>query len=172
MPEFLPLSQTTTYGVQICHSRSEGIMASPIAGPPPQNASLVRLHAPIEFITVYWTAVSHGKPPVLPSHKSFVQNYNRVFLSGERMGLVTPNIVGHIWHAAGSFLYVVVGPEGLSSMFPLAKCPWEGTAATDFYIPSENFQSGITNPYSVPTGLPINPDAQQLNFQMGLQSVG
>lgn len=165
MPENLPLAQHTTYGVQICHRRSEGIIACPIAGAAPQNASLIRLHAPFELIDVYWTAVSEGKPPVLPSHKSYVTNLNRVFLGGERVGVVTPGIVGHYWCAAGVFRYVVVGPEGLASAFNLAKCPWEETNDTDFYVPAENFlDKGIINAtYAQPSGLTADSYVETLN---------
>lgn len=166
--ENLELASTTTYTVQMAHRRTEGIVASPIAGPVPQNASLVRLHAPMEMITVYWTAISEGKPPRLPSHKSFATNYNRVFLGGERVGITYPSVVGHVWIAAGRFDYVVVGPEGLESRFALAKCPWEGTTASDFYIDASNFQrSGIFNPLAiVPQGLSYDPDAILLNSEL------
>lgn len=149
--ENLALAQTTGYAVQIEHRRSEGIYASPVAGPGPQNASLVRLHAPFETISVYWTATSEGKPPVLPSHKSYLNNLNRVFLGGERVGVVTPTLVGHIWVAAGRYDYVVVGPEGLDSAFNLARCPWEtNLLAEDFYVPAANFvTSGILNPKQI-----------------------
>jgi len=169
MPENLPLAQTGTYGVQFVHSRVEGISASPVAGSVLSNASLVRLHAPFELLSVYWSAISEGKPPVLPSHKSFAQNYNRVFIGGERVGIVTPNIVGHIWVAAGRYDYVVVGPEGLDSQFALAKCPWENDQSTNFYVPAENFVRGIINPtYNQPIGIPVDPDIPGLDLQMGI----
>lgn len=163
--ENLPLAHTTTYGVQICHNHSEGIVASPVAGAPPQNCSLVRVHAGFETISVYWTAVSEGKPPVLPSHKAYLDNGNRLFMGGERVGVVTPTLAGHIWHAAGVFHFVVGTPEGLSSQMPLAKCPWEGTAAQDFYLPAENFQAaGILNQTWIqPPGIAPHPAIAQLN---------
>jgi hypothetical protein len=159
MPESLPGALTTTYTVQFAHSRVEGVSANPIAGPEPQNASLVRLHAPLEMLTVFWTATREGAAPRLPSSKSYFQNYNRVLLSGERVGIVVPNTVGHIWIAAGRFDYCVVGPEGLDSDFRLAKVPWESTDASDFYVPMANFELGIINSTPVPPlgGLPINP---------------
>ena len=156
--ETLPGAQTTTYGIQICHTHDEGIDASPVAGDEGENASIVRLHSPFERISVYWTAVSEGKPPILPSHRDYANNYNRVFTGGERVGIVTPNLIGHLWMAAGRFDFVVVGPEGLDSAFALARCPWEGTDADDFYIPVNNFVDGLLN--DIPTrALPIGPGA-------------
>ena len=167
MPENLDGATTTGYHVEFEHTRSEGIYASPVAGPPPQNASICRLHAPFELLTVYWSGIKEGAPPILPSSKSYFQNYNRLLLAGGRAGVVTPSLGGHIWEVCGFFRYVVVGPEGLDSMFCLAKCPWEGTANTEFYIPSENFQEGIINPNWIqPGGLLPNPVVQQLDLQM------
>lgn len=171
--ENLALGQTVGYGVQIVHSVNEGIYASPVAGPPPQNASLVRLHAPFETISVYWSACSEGKPPIVPSSKSFIGNNNRVFLGGERVGICTPTLVGHIWQAAGVLHYCSVGGEvgGLDGDFFLAKCPWEGSLDTSFYLPKENFVTkGIFNPtYVQPPGLPVDPDVQALDLQMMIQ---
>ena len=140
-------AQTTTYTVEFAHSRSEGIIALPVAGEE-QLVSLARLHSPFEYLSVYWTAVSQGKPPILPSHLSYISNGNRVFLGGERHGLVFPDIAGHIWQAAGVFHYVICGPESISSDFPLAMVPWESTP-TDFYIPAGNFVTGLINPATV-----------------------
>jgi hypothetical protein len=165
--ENLPAGNTTTYSVEICHSRNEGIVASAVAGPVPQNASLVRLHAPVEMISVYWTAVSEGKPPTLPSSKSFLANYNRVLLAGERVGMVFPSLVGHTWMAAGVFHYCVVGPEGLDSNLGLSHCPWEKAPTTDFYIPSANFQGTILNTNAtLPKGLTLDPDVVLLNQEL------
>jgi len=165
MVENLPGASTTGYACEFEHTRSEGIYASPVAGKPPQNASLCRLHAPFELLTVYWSGSREGAPPVLPSSKSYFNNVNRVLIGGGRYGVVTPTLGGvHIWEVAGYFRYVVVGPEGLDSQFPLAVCPWEGTQASDFYIPAENFQTGILNPYSpYPAGLSPDPDVPLLN---------
>lgn len=144
---------------------------SPIAGEGPANCSIVRLHAPLELIKVYWTAISEGKPPVLPSHKSYLANGNRVFLGGERVGIVTPALVGHYWSAAGYFLFAVVSPEGLSSDFSLARCPWEGTDASDFYIPSTHFQKGIINDnWLQPIGVAPDPDVQLLGLQIAIRN--
>jgi hypothetical protein len=160
--ENLSLASSTTYAVQIFHSRTEGIVASPIAGPAPQNCSLARLHAPMEILSVYWTAVRNGGPPTLPSSKSYLQNLNRVLLGGERIGVVTPDIVGHIWQCFGRYDYAVVGPEGLDSNFALAKCPWETADTIDFYIPASNFQTGFINTLLNSTGLPVDPDVPLL----------
>lgn len=136
---------TTTYAVEFSHSRNEGIVASPVAGEE-QNVSLARLHSPIEYLTVYWTATREGSPPILPSHLSYNanDNRNRVFLGGERHGIVTPTLAGHIWQACGHYRYVIVGPESLDSDFPLSMMPWEHKPE-DFYVPSSNFVTSIIN---------------------------
>jgi hypothetical protein len=168
--ENLLLGQTTGYGIQICHFHEEGIFDSPVAGAGPQNASIVRLYAPFERISIYWSALSKGKPPILPSEKSFLANpnaplnQNRVFLGGERYGIVTPDIVGHIWVASGVYHYSCPAPEGLSSNFGLANCPWENTpynTSQDFYIPLENFVVGLLAQPPQNTGLqPFAPVGQ------------
>lgn len=159
--------QHTSYACQFLQTHQEGIVASPIAGPAPQNASLARWHAPFERISVYWTAVCEGAPPILPSHKSYLTNYNRLFLGGDRVGVVYPSLVGHIWMAAGVYHYQVMSPEGLTSPFLLSKMPWEGTAldnAVDFYVPASNFQTGILNPiWLQPNGILSDPDVQALD---------
>jgi hypothetical protein len=158
--------------VQFCHRRDDGLSASPVAGPPPQNASLVRLFAPIEFLSVYWSAVSEGKPPILPSYKSFNGlNGNRLFLRGERCGIVTPSALGHIWMAAGVYEYSVPATEDLDSVFVLSKCPWEGTptdVARDFYVPVQNFVVGLFNPFStLEPGEVLDPDVPRLQAPIG-----
>lgn len=168
--EKLPGAQHTTYAVQIVHTHSEGIVASPIAGKAPKNASLVRWHAPFEMMSVYWTVVSEGKPPLAPSHKIFFQNGNRAFLGGERVGVVYPNIVGHIFQMAGVLHFCVVAPEGLDSEFDLSKCPWEQTSLSDFCIPAANFlDTGIVNPnWHQPPGILPDSDVPILNLQAAI----
>jgi hypothetical protein len=166
--ENLPRASVTNYSVQIAHSRIEGIVASPVAGPGIQNASLVRLHSPFERISVFWTAICTGAPPFIPSEKSYLKNMNRVFLGGERCGVVTPDMVGHIWHAAGRYDYIVLAAEGLSSPFCLAKVPWELGKVQDFYIPSTNFLSqGIINDtWLQPSGVAADADVAALDMQL------
>lgn len=170
--ENLPMGQTSGYGIQFAHVHAEGLCVNPVAGIAPQQASIVRLHAPFELISVYWSAISRGVPPIVPSYQSFFTNSNRLFLGGERYGVVTPDLVGHIWQAAGRFDYSVVSPEGMDSAFMLAKCPWEGTAtdnAVDFYIPADNFKTGIINPTLIqPYGYVADPDVPVLNLQMAV----
>jgi hypothetical protein len=169
MPENLVGSTTTGYSLEFAHTRNEGIVGNPVGGVPPQNASLVRLYAPIEFLTVFWSGSCEGAPPILPSSKSYFTNQNRVLVAGGRYGVVTPTLGGHIWEVCGFFKFIVVGPEGLNSDFPLSVCPWEGTAATDFYIPAANFQTGIINPNSPPAcgGLKPDPDVPLLQNPLG-----
>ena len=110
----------------------------------------------------------------MPSHKSFLTNFNRVFLGGKRSGLITETLGGvHIFHMAGFFRYSVVAPEGLDSNFPLSKAPWEtGLDVVDFMIPSTSFlPTGIVNPgVGLPTGVPISPAVPLLDLQMGIQA--
>jgi hypothetical protein len=150
MPELLEDASSQQYEIEIVHSRNEGVIACPIAGEE-QAVSLIRLHSPIEFLSVYWSATKEGAPPILPSHDSFLTNYNRVFLGGHRHGVVIPTTNAHLWAAAGVFHYVVYEPEGMLSKFPLSKMPWEGTSVEDFYVPVENFQIGIVNPMAALT---------------------
>lgn len=167
--ENLPLAGTTTYSVQIVHTHQEGIVASPIAGKGPKNASLVRWHAPFELMSVYYTAISEGKPPAVPSHKGYKTNYNRVFLGGERVGLIVPNLIGHYFHMAGRLDFAIVAPEGLDSEFDLAKCPWELSDITEFQIPAAYFlDSGILNAkWNQPTGIqPLNAVVGALNQEL------
>jgi hypothetical protein len=162
----------TGYSIQFAHAHAEGICVNPVAAKAPQNASIVRLHAPFEMLTVYWSACSLGKPPICPSYKSFFTNQNRLFIGGERYAVCTPDLVGHIWQAAGRLEFSVVAPEGLDSDFGLAKCPWEGTPldqALNFYLPSGNFKVGIIKPDSpLPAGIKLDPDVGILNLQMGV----
>ena len=167
--EDIPFAGSTTYTVQVVHKHSEGIVASPIAGKGPKNVSLVRWHAPYEIMSVYWTAVSEGTPPRVPSHKGYISNYNRVFLGGERVGVITPSIVGHIFHMAGRLDFAIVAPEGLDSEFDLAKCPWEDTSISDFQIPAAYFlDSGILNAkWNQPKGIqPLNAIVGALNQEL------
>lgn len=170
MLENLKLAQTTQYTVEFAHNHSEGIVASAVAGQGPKNVSLARLHAPFERLSVYWTATREGAPPILPSPNSYLQNTNRVFIYGERHGIVCPTLVGHIWQAAGRYDYIVVAPEGLTSQFALATTPWEGNPS-DFYIPTANFVPGIISTgldqfgqMINETGVDANPDVLALNI--------
>jgi hypothetical protein len=156
--ENLPLGQTTSYSVQIAHSRDEGIYASPVGGDEEVNCSIVRLHSPIERLSVFWMAVSEGKPPLVPSPLIYSKNGNRVFTGGDRVGVMTPAIVGHTFTMAGRLDYIVVAPEGLDSQFNLAMCPWEQAQVSDFYIPATNFlDTGIVNDGLNSTGILQEP---------------
>jgi hypothetical protein len=165
MPEQLAVSSTTKYEIERARSRTEGILALPVAGRPPQNVSLVRLHAPIEFEVVYWSATRRGGPPVVPSPKSLAGNPNRVFLGGTQSAIVpVPTFGGHWFCLAGSYTYVIVGPEGLDSNFYLGRMPWETVGVDENYIPAANFQNGIVSFQSQKNGqLPLDPDVQLLN---------
>lgn len=153
-------AQTTTYGVQFVHRRNEGIVVNPVAGAAPQHASMVRLHAPLETLSVYWTAVRQGAPPIVPSTRSYRQNLNRVFLGGSRIGSCTPAMFGHFWVVSGNYEYLIVAPETLDSDFALARCPWETDQnLRDFYVPYQHFQEGIINDIlSSNTGIALDPD--------------
>lgn len=163
MPELLPYNQHTTYATQFAHFHREGLAINPIAGAEPQAISIMRLHAPYEIMSVYWSAVCEGAPPLLPTHRSYFRNLNRVFLGGERYGSVTPTIAGHFWQAAGVYHYCIPIPEGLDSNFALGICPWEMgqnetylPASLDFYIPGNNFINGILNRGVDQYGNPLN----------------
>lgn len=147
MPEQNKFATHVVYNIEIDHSHSTGLVACPVAGTDPQPASILRLHAPFELLAVNWTATRNGAPPVVPSHKSFLRNVNRMFLSGSRGGSEKPTIGAHIWSCAGVYLYSVAVPEGLDSDFPLAKVPWDNGQIGEFYIPAKYFDTQhILNP--------------------------
>ena len=147
----------TEYTTEIHHQHDEGISVSAIAGDDDEFCSLTRLYSPIEFIQVFWTATREGAPPVLPSHKSYLGNYNRTFLGGARNALIVPIQGGHSFSVSGVYVYAVNFPEGLDSAFALGKCPWEGAGndnAKDYYVPTDSFVLGLLNPQS-PETLPL-----------------
>jgi len=162
--ENLANASYTEFTTEISHQRVEGIYASPVAGPGPQNASLVRLHAPFETITVYWTATREGAPPIIPSPNSYTNNLNRIFLGGARTGLVVPTFGGHSYSVSGVWVFQIVGPESLDGDLFLARTPWENSEQGRFMIPAQNFQKGILDAtYIQPIGLPVDPDVILLN---------
>lgn len=137
---------TTDYMIERIHSRAEGLVAIPIAGPAPQAPTFVRMHAPIEFETVVWAATCKGGPPQIPSWESFIQGGNRIFLFGQRSGQVpTPTVSGHFFTVAGVYHYALVSTEGLDSDFALGVNPWEKNRilASDNYIPASNFLTDL-----------------------------
>lgn len=167
--ENFPLGQTNTYAVQFGHAHDEGLCVSPVAGPGPQNASIVRLYAPIEYMTIYWEVTSRGKPPLVPSHRGYARNSNRLFMGGERYGAMTPDYpLGHTFQMAGKLEFAIIAPEQLDSPFCLSMCPWEQTSIQDFMVPAANFlDTGILNPYSLPPrGVLPDPDVPALTLQM------
>jgi len=150
MPENLPYAPNTEYSIERTRSRNEGIVALPIAGPVPQNVSIVRLHAPIEFEDVYWSASREGANPVVPSPRSLAGNLNRIFLGGSQSAIIpTQTLAGHIFVMSGHYRYVIVGPEGLDSTFYLGKQPWETTLGVDYnHMPAANFVTGLVSQQS------------------------
>jgi len=164
---------TTQYEVEFEHTHHEGIFTSPVGGEPPQNASVVRLHAPFEMLTVIWACSREGAPPDLPSHKAYLTNPNRIFLGGKRVGNITPSLGCHIFSVSGFFRFAIVGPEDLDSNFPLSACPWEtalgGAQVTDYMIPETSFlDTGIINPSAQPTGLTPPAYIEALELQMAI----
>lgn len=151
MPELHKLATHVTYAVEMGHSQSEGLTVCPVAGPAPQKASILRLHAPIETLSVSWIATREGAPPIVPSHKAFATNFNRVFLGGQRGADESPTFGGHIWSASGVYVYALLTAEGLDSDLPVAKVPWDDSSGIgEFFIPAANFDaSNIINPKQV-----------------------
>lgn len=140
---FGPGSTTTTYNVERAHSREEGIISLPIAGEE-QAVSLVRIHSPIEYETIFWSASRRGAAPIIPSWKAFItgNNTNRVFLRGQRSATIpVPTIGGHWYVVAGWYDYAIVTPESLDSNFMLGSMPWESINVNQNFIPREFFNA-------------------------------
>lgn len=165
VPENRPGATHTEYQIERVRSRNEGICASAIAGGYLENCSLVRLHSPIEYESIYWNACRHGAPPIVPGPECLDGNFNRVFLGGQQSAIVgVPAIEGHVFCMAGVYHFVIVGPEGLGSNFRLGKMPWELASELLNFIPSTNFiNSGIIdNTWNQPIGVPLDADVPLL----------
>ena len=155
-------ASTTSYYVEISHSRNEGLTPLAIAGPHPQQMTFVRTHAPFEMQSVYWSATREGGPPLIPSWKSFFQDQNVVFLWGQRSSVIPPSVInGHSFHVAGVYHYALAVPRGLDSAMMLGVQPWEigRLASNENYIPAENFIQGIICPTQM----------KPVNFQSGIE---
>lgn len=163
------LASYTEFTTEIRHWHHEGVFASPVAGPGPQRMSLVQLHAQAEFMVVFWSGIREGAAPLVPSHKSFLTNLNRVFLGGFRDGLIEPTFGGHSYSLSGVWVFALSQPEGLDSNFNLSMCPWEAPSNTqgmmlaDFMVPSANFVNGILVPTTAILQLPVDSNVQLLN---------
>lgn len=168
-PENAPGATHTEYQIERARSRSEGIAASAVAGGVNANASLVRLHSPIEFEAIYWSATRIGAPPIVPSPASLASNPNRVFLGGEQSALVgIPDIDSHTYVMAGAYYFAIVGPETLTSNFRLGVMPWETIPVSNNFIPASAFQTGIIDPTpNLPAGWTADPDVPALDLMMG-----
>lgn len=166
-PEEIDGATHTEYFVERVRSHESGICVNPIAGDPPQNASLVRLYAPVETELIRWRATRKGAAPIVPSPDSFDNNSNRLYLRGKQTASIPTqdiSLVGHTFTISGWYLYAIVGPEGLSSTFRLGAMPWEDPSAVLNYIPAENFITGILDDtLQQPDGLPTDPDVLILN---------
>ncbi len=128
MAENDPFATYTEYRVERGTSENPGVHLMPVAGPAPQTAQLVILHAPIEYVWVAWTARRRGAPCLMPDPYSLeAQDGNLRFLGGQVSGIV-PHPTGdgaHEFMQAGMYYYGRLYALGLNSVMNLGCMPWE-----------------------------------------------
>lgn len=136
------------------HIHNNGISMMPVAGTFPTASVSVALHGGYDFDAISYVAVRRGAPPIIPSPKT--TNNNRIFLSGERIGMFPiGNVAGVTSYAvSGWLLFGILSPEGLASDFYLGNLPFPGVDKNE-YIPGVNFQYQLVNQNQTQTLIPV-----------------
>jgi hypothetical protein len=155
--EILIDANSIVFVVERQHGRNAGLVGVPVSGTatipaddpakpgPAIDCEIVRLHDPIETMTIKWTAVKEGAAPLVPNPYLFDRNL--VFESGQRTGAIPVRLVGyagHAWSMTGIYKYIVAKTVDLNSDFPLGLQPWDASLAmSDAYMPAANFVNSI-----------------------------
>ncbi len=160
MPENSQSATHTTYSIERTRVNKSGLFQMPVAGPPPQTAALVRLHAPTMEEIIAWVAVREGAPPVAPKPEDL--NPNQVLTDWKITGMVPVPLAsgGSQYELSGYYVYAILTPEDPTRGLPLGITPVSpGTSPTSEYVPGENFRGDLLNKESRAqgTGLPLVP---------------
>lgn len=169
LENFVDSASSTIYGIVRSHARVSGTISLPtywvpqpdnrlfpngiddrVGGhPTPTPCKIVRLHGPIESMTISWTAIKEGASPKVPN--PYLLSTNLYFKQGARSGAIPVSQAGykgHSWSMSGAYEYHVLSPVDLNSSMPLGIHPWENDAdwpnrisIDDSIMPNDNFVS-------------------------------
>lgn len=150
----LPAGDTTVHTISRRRVRIEGVVVLPTASGAKRR---IRVHDPVEYTVISWTAQCNGRPPEVP-HPTALDT-NLVFIFGHQSAAVPiptaedPN--KRQWVMSGEYFYDMDELKGLDSEMPTGKMPWETEAqmlaANPQYnrIPASQFkqdQIGVPTP--------------------------
>ena len=155
--EFLKDATSDVFAFERQHYRVGGTIALPVYGNPakdkqtvanggatPVNCRIVRLHAPMELMSIVWNCVKKGAA-IAPNPYLF--DPNLIFKSGRRSAAVPMDMSGepgHSWAMSGVYEYHVQSPQDLNSSMPVGITPWEDLISIDdSLIPNTAFLSSL-----------------------------
>ncbi len=128
MPENDRFATYTEYSVERGTIEDPGIHLMPVAGPAPQEAQIVVLHAPIEYTWVAGVGRRRGAPCVMPDPYALeTQDGNLRYLGGQ-VSAIVPHPTGegtHEFLQAGMYWYGKLFATGLTNTINLGRMPWE-----------------------------------------------
>jgi hypothetical protein len=150
----------TEYQIERGTWEDPGVRMMPVAGPTPQFAQVVVLHAPIEYVWMAWIATRIGAPCVMPDpYAVSVADPNLRYLGG-KVSAIVPHPTGngvHEFQQAGIYWFGKTYVTGLNSPMNLGKMPWEDyLAASANRLPKTLFSSDMLCTDAVPR--PGGPD--------------
>lgn len=148
MPQYTD-QDTTAYSCTRTFHRHEGTMAIPVAGTVDglEEASIVQLHSPFEYMTVTWIATAEGKPPTIPDPLTFSTVPNVAFHSRQISAPISIPIgtgKGYNWQVSGVYTYTLKKPRDIKANIPTGRIPFEtDNTADSFTIPATYFDANM-----------------------------
>ncbi len=159
MAENYPNATYTTYTIQRGILEDPGIMPMAVAGPSPQRAEIVQLHAAIEYEYIAWIASRLGAPCEMPDpYVVQQQNSNLRYLGAQvsaNIPMQTSN-QGHLFVQSGLYLYLRQNTQGITGLLPLGKLPWEALSTDANDIPSTYFLNNLISTPAQPQSPPLD----------------
>lgn len=147
-PQNLPNAGYVQYEAYRFRWRDDGKRSLPVAGPSPQTAQIVQLHAPIEREIVTFTVGRDGALPAVPSYNALQSDQNYVFERAEWGGCFQqPQLDGRMRYIiTGTYFYLLKNTQGQVNGMNLGLPPWNTYSSLPLEkIPATSFLASLMN---------------------------
>ena len=150
MPELgtFPAADHNWYKLQRVYNYVSGLVQQPVAGAidGTQECAFVRIHSPMESMTIFFAAESEGMAPTIPDPYSLLTegggpNGDNLIFLGFGQGADAPvcrlSGQGHFWQASATYHYGLKKPRAKGSSIKTGRIPGDSTIApwyTDYPV--------------------------------------
>ena|SRR5436190_3669199 len=113
------------------HFRDQGVLLSPVAGPPGTKADVIQVCAPFGGKIVNFTAVRIGMPPIVPDSAPSIDNYvlSKEFVN-THAPLLSEDGQTQLHVVTGTYIYLALLPLTPQDGFPMGTTPYTTVPAS------------------------------------------